>query len=193
MKKACFLHPSGKESSVWTVTAMKKFLEVFYLQNIYAISSKEIRIILIFTSVFRAKKDCPLWEDNKSDTFHLSNKLKSSLFFWCPEGATSQLDTFSEDCNLFTKDCRTVTSLLLYFNWNLPLDWHLQASFHLPVTPQSQQGSSFKSFFSSNLLTQTPNCTIWRAQCKCAIGLFNGQPPSLSHPISRALSLFDTE
>lgn len=29
----------------------KKFLKVFYLQNIYAISSKEMRIILIFTSV----------------------------------------------------------------------------------------------------------------------------------------------
>ena len=133
MKKACFLHPSGKESSVWTaVTMVKKILKVFYLQNIYAISSKEMRIILIFISVliWEPKKDYSLWEDNKSDTFHLSKRLKLSLFFWCPEGAMSQLDTFS-------LDCRTVTSLLLYFSWNLPLDWHLQASFHLLVTSQS--------------------------------------------------------
>lgn len=70
-----------------------------------------MRIILI-SSYFRAKKDCLLWEDNTSDTFHLFNRLKFSLFFWCPEGAISQLDTSSEDCNFFTEDCRTVTSLL---------------------------------------------------------------------------------
>lgn len=61
-------------------------------------------------------------------------------FFRCPEGATSQPDTFSENCNFFTENCRTVSllphraSMSSPFNRNLPLDWHLQASFHLSVT-----------------------------------------------------------
>lgn len=60
MKEACFLHPIGKESKriiyVNCCYNGKKFLKVLYLQNIYAISKKiKRRIILIFTSVFILK------------------------------------------------------------------------------------------------------------------------------------------
>lgn len=59
MKDACFLHPTGEELKriIYVNCGYngKKFLKVLYLQNIYAISAKEISIILIFTSVLILK------------------------------------------------------------------------------------------------------------------------------------------
>lgn len=138
-----------------------------------------MRIILI-SSYFRAKKDCLLWEDNTSDTFHLFNRLKFSLFFRCPEGAISQLDTSSEDCNFFTEDCRTVTSLLFYFNQNLPLEWHLEATFYLPVTSQSQPQVPYSRALS--WVISLFKHWIVPSEQHNAIGLFNAQPLSPSHP-----------
>lgn len=115
----------------------KKFLKVLYLQNIYAITEKKKKedyLNLYISSYFKAKKDCLLWEDNKFDNFHLSNRCKFSLFFQCSEGRASQLDTFSEDCKFFTEDSTAVTLLFLYFNWNIPLYWHLEACFHLSLS-----------------------------------------------------------